>query len=268
VSVPARRPLELWSNSIEGIDGVQVEQAVVTRGLKMATELLWMLSGRQFGYTTMTIRPCRRSHRPQSLAQRYYEASRWPYGLVDWPAWWAHDPFCNVCGTRSCGCTELEEYRLPRRPVVDVPEVKVDGVIVPDEVYHVDGWRYLVRTDGERWPLCQDLALPTTEVGTWSITYKYGREIPELGVYSCEKLAREFVLDCIGLECALPDRLQSISRQGVSMAFLDPMDFIDKGRTGITIIDHFLHAVNPHGLQRRARVYRADTAPAARISRT
>lgn len=55
--------------------------------------------------------------------------------------------------------------------------------------------------------------------------------------------------------CLLNDRIQQISRQGETLAFLDPTDAFDQGRTGIRLVDLFLIAVNPHALRRRARAY-------------
>jgi hypothetical protein len=53
----------------------------------------------------------------------------------------------------------------------------------------------------------------------------------------------------------LPERVQTITRQGVTVGFLDPQDFLEKGRTGITMIDLWLRSVNPRGISRRARMY-------------
>ena len=43
--------------------------------------------------------------------------------------------------------------------------------------------------------------------------------------------------------CQLPDRIQSVSRQGVSWTMLDPMDFLDKKMTGIGRLDSWLSTV-------------------------
>ena len=42
--------------------------------------------------------------------------------------------------------------------------------------------------------------------------------------------------------CKLPDRVQNISRQGVSWTILDQQDFLEKGLIGINSIDNWLNA--------------------------
>jgi hypothetical protein len=56
----------------------------------------------------------------------------------------------------------------------------------------------------------------------------------------------------------LPQRLRDISRDGVSMTFADPMDFLQRGEVGIYEVDLWLASVNPKKIMRRASVYRAD----------
>jgi len=43
--------------------------------------------------------------------------------------------------------------------------------------------------------------------------------------------------------CQLPDRIQSVTRQGVSWTMLDPMDFLDKKLTGVGRLDSWLTTV-------------------------
>ena len=43
------------------------------------------------------------------------------------------------------------------------------------------------------------------------------------------------------------------------MAFADPLSFLDRGEVGIYEVDLWLRSVNPHRLQRRASVMRADS---------
>jgi len=45
---------------------------------------------------------------------------------------------------------------------------------------------------------------------------------------------------------------------GASYTLLDPLTFLDKGRTGVYYVDLFLAAVNPAGLIRRAQVISSD----------
>ena len=44
--------------------------------------------------------------------------------------------------------------------------------------------------------------------------------------------------------CRLPQRVTSITREGVTLAMLDPFEMLDKGRTGLFEVDLWLEAVN------------------------
>jgi hypothetical protein len=65
--------------------------------------------------------------------------------------------------------------------------------------------------------------------------------------------------------CALPQRVTSIVRQGVTYTVLDQQSFIDELKTGIYAIDLFLRAVNPDKARARSRVFSPDTPRARRI---
>ncbi len=126
----------------------------------------------------------------------------------------------------------------------------------------MDDWQYLVRLDGEDWPYCQDAELDDTEPDTWSVTFSYGRTPPEAGRYAVERLACEWVKGMVGRDdCELPQRVQTMTRQGITATFLDPMEFLDNGRIGLLEVDAFLKAYNPNGISRRGRLYRADALP-------
>jgi len=67
-------------------------------------------------------------------------------------------------------------------------------------------------------------------------------------------------------ECMLPQRITSISRQGVSYTLLDSQDFIDDLRTGLYAIDLFLKSVNPDKARARTRVFSPDVPRARRYT--
>jgi hypothetical protein len=66
--------------------------------------------------------------------------------------------------------------------------------------------------------------------------------------------------------CALPQRVTSIARQGVSYTVLDNQDFIDELKTGLYAIDLFLKTANPDKARARARVFSPDQPRARRIT--
>jgi hypothetical protein len=145
--------------------------------------------------------------------------------------------------------------------VQSVQEVLVDGAVLPATSWRLQAGRYLLRVDGQPWPICQRLDLDTTESDTWSITYTHGREVPAGGRRAVTLLAVEINKACTGQQCKLPQRVQQVVREGVTMAFLDPLDFLKQGRTGIVEIDLWLAAVNPTAQHSPSQVWTPDRAP-------
>jgi hypothetical protein len=67
-------------------------------------------------------------------------------------------------------------------------------------------------------------------------------------------------------DCALPQRVTSVSRQGVSYTILDNQEFIQELRTGIYVIDLFLKTVNPDNARKKAKVFTVDVPRARRYT--
>lgn len=109
------------------------------------------------------------------------------------------------------------------------------------------------------WPKCNNLGLSDDEVGTMSVKLTYGRPIPELVLLGAQELACNLIKGCVGKPCDLPRRVQSISRQGMNATFLDPMEFMKDGFTGIYLVDLAIRTYNPHGLYKKAAVYSPDS---------
>lgn len=228
--------------------------------LQVASDLLFMLSGKQFpGLCEMTVRPC--------AQKSYYDA--WAYRSS---GYWGYPSFGCGCSVGRCGCPKPSQITLGVQPIVSIKEVKVDGDVLDSSLYRIDDFRYLVRLrdpDGSyaTWPCCQDILLPDTEPDTFSVTFIYGRTPPLAGIHAAAILACEFALACSpvdGVECRLPKRVQSLSRQGVNMVLLDPMEFLAAGKLGIHEVDSFISAWNPHGLKRASGVYNVDRIPSVR----
>ena len=53
-------------------------------------------------------------------------------------------------------------------------------------------------------------------------------------------LANQLYLAGTGQKCELPQRVTSINRQGVSWSMIDPMDYLDKEKTGISQVDSWV----------------------------
>jgi len=91
------------------------------------------------------------------------------------------------------------------------------------------------------------------------ISYSYGAVPPASGIWAAKALAEQICLSMQGsAECRLPERVTSVSRQGISYSILDPQDFLRDGRTGIYAVDLFLASVNPDRARLPARVFNPD----------
>lgn len=237
MSIPCKNVCTPWYEGELDCSGAGViDVEIANEALGVASDLLFELSGRQFpGSCQDVIRPC---------------------ADISW---------CGCASRSFCHCTRPREIKLGRDPISAVPEVKVDGVIlVAGTDYRVDNHSTLVRlpdADGrnEGWPCCQRADLQPGEEGTFDVTVNYGEPPPRAGVLAAKVLACELAKSALGEDCDLPQRVQSVTRQGVSMVLLDPFSMLDDGKTGLFEVDLFLRTYNRGGLQRRARVWSPDT---------
>lgn len=266
MAAPRTEPCADWAtlDDVRGCprcsDVDRITDDAITDALGVASGILFELSGRRFsGVCTATERPCRRPVGPTP--------SGWAYGAYGAPWGWCA---CTSGPHASCGCPALSEVELTGSPIVSVTTVKVDGTTLTDGTdYRVDDYRYLVRLNDERWPCCSDLtADPDTDLDTFEVTYTYGLVPPAAGVRAAIDLACELARACADLDCELPERVQTISRQGVTMALLDPFEFFTQGRVGVYSADMFLAAYNPGKLRRAAAIHSPDIGNAARRTGT
>jgi len=197
---------------------------VVQAAIDTATDILFRLSGQQYpGLCTESRRPCRTA------------------------------TSCGCASFHLCTCVGGDTIVLPRRNVVSVDSVRIDGLPFTDFVFYPPNW--LVRTDGEYWPCCQDLTLDTTHDGTWSVTYTYGRQPTEGAKNAARVLSAELVKACVSdASCRIPIGAVSVTRRGVTY----DTSAQDEGKTGISEVDLWLSAVNPGGRKRRPRLVSPD----------
>ncbi|OJF15429.1 hypothetical protein BG844_04740 [Couchioplanes caeruleus subsp. caeruleus] len=212
-----------------------------------------MLSGRQFGLCPTTVRPVPRGH-PGVRVWRRWEL----YLSPELPGW---TTFCGCPGLGpvvDCGCDRDVQVSLPGG-VQQVLEVRVDGQTLPASAYRVDNRRWLVRTDGGRWPTRQELTAGDDQPGAFAVTYERGVPVPAAGRWAGGHLACEIAKAAVGdTKCRLPRRVSAIVRQGVHTEFVDPTKLARDGMTGIPEVDGWLAAVNPYGLPRDSVVWSAD----------
>lgn len=221
-----------------------------------ATRILWSLSGRRFGLCTTTLRPCASDCRG---AGDYPFSGSWEWSAgYSMPPWdFYRLPYCSGACGNTCSCSMLSEVRLPS-PVDSIVEVKLDGTPMATGGYRLDNNRLLVRTDGGSWPRCNDLRKADTEAGTWSVTARYGEDVPDSGRLAMGELACEIAKAGTGVDCRLPPGVTQLVRQGVTIQYPDIGQLLKDGRTGLYLVDMFITSENPYGLKQRPRVYDVD----------
>lgn len=226
--------------------------------VKTASYLLWGLSGRKFtGTTTVT-------ERYVSTADPYLGAggSKLSYsptlidGMVEnipggGRGRFSHNDFLGD------GTSALQRVRLRGRKVIKIHNLRdFKGNIIDPDTYFLSDHSTVFGTPNAKW----------TSANV-EVTYTYGSPPPQAGRAAARILATELVkLYENDDTCALPQRVTSVARQGVSYTVLDNQDFIDELKTGIYAVDLFLRVANPDKARARARVFSPDVARARRIT--
>ena len=235
---------------------------VQARATTMATEILDGLTGRQFAQCPMSFRPCG----PKCSAGAGYMV--WPVsmgavggGYFPWMVPWVDAGVWRNCACPgACSCAATQEVPIPF-PVASIEEVTIDGVVLAPTAYRLDSWRgipRLVRTDGGAWPTCQDMDADPDAVGSFTITFRPGRPLPLAGQIAAGDYACELAKACMGQDCALPQQLASLTRNGIDLEVVDPTTAVEDGRTGIQSVDLWVRSVNPGMLSQRTRVHSPD----------
>ena len=212
--------------------------------VKAASYIMWALSGRKYsGVTTVTERYVRFA--PLINTRLIQEAaivnSRINKALAIVEPWVSAE-------TR---------IRLRGQPVLEVNTVRNigGGIVNPDSYYLVDH-STLQFSEGA-------LIVPADI----EVSYTYGAHPPTLGKMAARRVAIEFVKLWEGdSDCALPQRVTSVTRQGVTYTVLDSQDFLAEMRMGIYEIDLFLKTVNPNKAQKRSKVFSPDIPKARRYT--
>jgi hypothetical protein len=78
----------------------------------------------------------------------------------------------------------------------------------------------------------------------WNVIVRYQQApcLPPGSQAAVIALANEYVNAVTGKPCKLPERINNVTRQGVSWTIMDPQTFLKEGFTGIGVIDHWLQA--------------------------
>jgi|AntAceMinimDraft_5_1070358.scaffolds.fasta_scaffold05195_5 hypothetical protein len=226
--------------------------------VKNASYLLWGMSGRKFsGVTTVTERyvsaydPYLRSGGSRF---NFYpiliggQVENIPVGSVDRNS---HHDF-NGDGTSS-----YSRLRLRGRKVVKIHNLRDQkGEIIDSSTYYLSDHSTIYGTPNAKW-----------SPSNVEVTYTYGSPPPQAGKTAARLLATELVKLYEGDDtCALPQRVSTASRQGVSYTILDNQSFIDELKTGVYAVDLFLKTANPDKARARSRVFSPDVPRARRIT--
>lgn len=227
----------------------------------MAVQVLWALSGRQYGLRDVVVRPCRSERsfgmgsgglgRGLGFRDEFYGG----LGSVFWNLFiWDGDDWA----TDSCGCmggqcrvSGPRMIHLPG-PAQTVNSVTINGVVQDPSTYTLEGNK-LYRI-GHGWPY-QDLSRPAGERGTWTVDYQRGIPVPGGVPQLTGQLALEmFNAVKAPTKCRLPRNVVAVTRNGVSYQVYDPTTFYAAGKTGMPEIDLWLMGVNPNHIMQAPMV--------------
>lgn len=220
-----------------------------TRSQEMAWATMRLLTGGMVGNCEVIYRPC--VPEPCTTCASSWMTTPYSYGPYVKDGQWHN----QRCGDTGCSCVQLSEVVFPGR-VAEVVGVLVDGQPLSPGAYRVDHNNRLLRTDGGKWPSCQDMRLPETADGAFAVHYIPGIKPSGAGLWAVGVLAYEFSKACSGEKCRLPSSVTSITRQGVSMQFDNSM--FSNGLTGIREVDAYILSVNPNKIRIPPMVWSPD----------
>jgi len=246
----------LWAN-VEDL-GEYANSDFAYDAVKTSSYILWALSGRKYtGTTTVT-------ERYVSVYDPYLRVGGsslhyWPTlidGTVHNIASGGFDRFTDF-DFLGDGTSSNSRLRLRGRKVIKIHTVReIDGTIIDPSNYYLADHSVLYGAPNSNWT-------PTNV----EVTYTYGTPPPTAGKAAARLLAVELIKSYEGDDtCALPERVTSVSRQGVNYSILDNQDFVDNMRTGLYAVDMFLKATNPDKAKARTRVFSPDTPRARRLT--
>lgn len=233
--------------------------------------VVWAATGRRFGACTRTVRPCRRDcgDCDNWIPGYYWSEGTWLPYIMDgaWRNCW--------CPNNSGSCwncrASCQIYLTP--PVSGIVEVRFSGSgVVDPSTYRVDNWQWLVRqgpavtASGATacWPVTNDYNFPVTgplapaDDSAWQVTYLWGLPVPSVLQRAAGELACEWARSCVGAACRLPQRVTSISRQGVNVTLADVDQLLENGLTGLTTVDQVIRTMNPYRLTSRMKIASPD----------
>ena len=234
--------------------------AVMERSEALGWSTLSALTGYRVSLCPVVIRPCALG----CMGGSYFAApvvntsGSWVPGS-GWGPYMSGGNWYNGCGCGSvsdCSCSYVPQALLPTE-IGKIESVWLNGAELDPSAYRVDNGTRLTRTDGEDWPMCQDMTIDDPADGGFFVTYYPGVAPNDLLRFAAGVLATEFFKACNGGKCRLPQGVTSVTRAGVSMEI--PSGLFPGGATGIHEVDAVIRMYNPFALKAPARVMSPDS---------
>jgi hypothetical protein len=218
--------LEAWPNR------PQLDDDTWEDLLWMASEMLYLWSGKQYSGG------CR-----STVELKFRER----------PAWDCMTVRHSVMGFAPGSVRHQVVARLP-----DAPVTGIESVIAPDGTEYVRGVDFtanystgIIEKISGNW------------VGGTTATYTHGLLPPIGGMRAVIALTVELGKLWTGGKCNLPKRVESISREGITIGLVSSLQ---GWRTGLWDIDAWLASANPHMMPKRASAWSPDVPYARRIT--
>lgn len=233
---------------------------VQTAGLEYGALVMWAATGRRFGLCERTVRPCGRTSEPIGNGHYWADGTWIPYLFS---GQWRNCADCSM-SFGCCTCEPRCQVWLPP-PVYSIAAtgITVGADIIPVDAWRVDNGQWLVRTDGECWPECQDYNTDASDT-FFQVTYMKGIPVPSVILRAAGELACEWARGCTGADCRLPGRVTSLTRQGMSVSLVDLDTLLSHGLTGVATVDQVIRQFNPYGLASKMSISSPDWPPKSR----
>ena len=281
IDVPRSGPCSPWitgqavqeqAQNNPTLEGTDIPATLAAECAEVASAVLYARSARQFtgACGPVTVRPI---ERPTDIDTRFGNRGM-PAGYITAGQYGAAWGLPNSGAVNHYGTSKPPTIDLGVYPVTQIVSVYIDGILIPSNEYRLQFYRQLVRVRPPQsaeptarwgWPVAQNVDMPDTQPGTCSVTYMYGAPPPIDGVRAARVLAQQLLLNDLGQSNSLPQRITSISRQGVSAAVADVEDMLKAGMLGIWDVDVFVDTYNPTHARLRPQVWSPDVGRPVRM---
>lgn len=226
--------MELWA-SVE--DLLEPEHPNAEEYLRTASHILYRLTGEKYGGITTSVEYHRGYTSDFSINPQLVQGSF--YNFVGGGRGSRYDNSPSRVPNR-----ELFLERKPAREIISVYEM---GRLLDPSEYTLRNSSKLRKKNGTPWMM--------DEYNEVVVEYSHGTNPPSAGRSAAVRLADQFYLQEIDSEhCVLPQRVSSVSRQGINISVIDTQDFLLEGRTGVYDIDLFIKTYNPDNARTKAKL--------------